>query len=196
MTCGWLWGLRVPDHPGPVLPHPTRQAQLRGSPARLERGRLPRGCEGSTPGLLGSDRGEQPPERRRRAVGGAGNVYRGLDGGPGGEQRSRGGPLPGSPLQSLQGPRPAHPRDTYGLAGCSAGGRGPGRYIPRRWRWPAAEGRLILSALPAPEGPRDLTASPPQPRHLPGATSPLRSRHSCACQSPAHSRARPASPLF
>lgn len=110
--------LRAPGHPGPVFPHPTSQAQLWGWPAGLERGRLPRGCGDSTRGLPGPDSGEQPPERRRCAVGGAGNVYGRPFGGPGGERRSRGGPLPCCPLQSLQGPRPAHPRDTYGLAGC------------------------------------------------------------------------------
>lgn len=30
MTCGWRWGLRVPDHPGPVLPHPTRRLNSGG----------------------------------------------------------------------------------------------------------------------------------------------------------------------
>lgn len=41
-------------------------------------------------------------------MGGAGNVYRGLDGGPGGERRSRGGPLPGSPPEPA-GPAPRPP---------------------------------------------------------------------------------------
>lgn len=51
-------------------------------------------------------------------MGGAGNVYGGPLGGPGGERRFRGGPLPRCPLRSLQGPSPAHPQDTYRLAGC------------------------------------------------------------------------------
>lgn len=141
----------------------SSKAGTQPSPARLRR---------HTRGVPSPDGREQPPEPRRCAVGGAGNVYGGPFGGPGGERRSRGGPLPRCPLRNLQDPRPAHPRTLTAWLAASAGSRGPGRYIPRRWRRPVAEGRPIFSALPAPEGPRDRTASPPQPRHLPGATSP------------------------
>jgi hypothetical protein len=76
------------------------------------------------------------------------------------------------PSRACRARAPPTPGTLTAWLAASAGGRGPGRYIPRHWRRPAAEGRPILSALPAPEGPRDRTASPPQPRHLPGATSP------------------------
>lgn len=111
------------------VPAPNSQIRLRGTPARLERDRPPRGCEGSTPGLPGPDRGEQPPERRRCAVGGAGNVY----GGPLGEPRSRGGPLPdsGTPLlEFAPRPPPGHLRPDWlpllGAAGPGATSRGAG----------------------------------------------------------------------
>lgn len=94
---------------------------------------------------------------------------------------------PGGPSAAAD-PRPparrGSPGGTYGRRAGSAGGRGPPRYIPRRWRRPAAEGPRIFSALLAPEGARDHTASPPRPRHLLlGAPSPT-ARHSS--RSPNH----------
>lgn len=190
--------IRASRRPQPRTPLPRRAARARGAaPADPEPRRRPLHSPhvGARPRRAAHPaRAACRPPGRRRAVGGAGNVYNPAAGkpearpapgatawDPGDTGRGRDaavapsagtGWTPGPALGPRARPPPA-PGETYGWAGRLGLGAGVPRATCR-----GAGGRLrpssrILSPLPAPEGARDRAASPPQPRHpFAGPTSP------------------------
>lgn len=149
--------LRVPGHPGPVLPHPIR---------RLNFGDRQQGWNTAVPRAAAETHLPTAGPRRRRAAprteavrGGRGRkCLRRTFRRAGRRAEIQGRATPALSPPEPAGPAPRPPQDTYGLAGCLCWG-------PRaRGLHPAA--LEAACGLGAPEGPRDRTASPPQPRMM------------------------------